>query len=93
MKVFDKFKSKNIDELAEWLDKYSNFEYAPWMKWLEDTYCSKCPTEIGRFVDSDRDVNFCWCELHNKCRFFSDMDSIPDSKQVIKMWLESEIEE
>ena len=93
MKVFDKFKSKNIDELAAWLDKYCNFEYAPWITWWEDNYCNNCPTEIGKYEDSDREIEFCWCELHDKCKFFPDMDSTPDSKQVIKMWLESEIEE
>lgn len=93
MKVFDKFKSKNIDELAAWLDKYCNFEYAPWINWWEDNYCNKCPSEIGKHEDSDREMEFCWCELNDKCKFFPDMDSTPDSKQVIKMWLESEIKE
>ena len=93
MKLIDKFKSKNIDELAAWLDKYCYFEYAPWINWREDNYCNNCPSEIGKYEDSDREMEFAWCELNDKCKFFSDMDSTPDSKQVIKMWLESEIEE
>lgn len=33
--VFDRFKSMNIDELAEWLDKYGMFENSPWMLWFD----------------------------------------------------------
>ena len=93
MKVIDKLKSKNIDELAEWFDEKCSSEYSPWHQWFDNNYCGNCPSEIGKYEDSNREIEFCWCELNdNKCRFFPDMNSVPDSKQVIKMWLESEIE-
>ena len=41
----------------------------------------------------DRECEFAWCELNGKCKFFKDMDDIPDVKQIIKMWLESDEDE
>ena len=94
MKVIDKLKSKNIDEFAAWLDEHCWIDNAPWIQWFDNTYCDKCPSEIGKYEDSNVEIEFCWCEVNdNKCKFFPDMDSTPDSKQVIKMWLESENEE
>lgn len=91
MTVFDNIKNKNIDEFAEWLDKCGVFEDSPWHKYWNENYCHKCEPEIGRILGTDRDTEFAWCELHNKCKFFKDMEDIPDNKQIIKMWLESEV--
>lgn len=81
MKVFDDIKSKNIDELAEWLDKYGAFDNSPWIKWFDENYCSRCEPES----------EYGWCELNGKCKFFEDMDDIPCCEQMVKLWLESEI--
>jgi len=92
MTVFDSAKSKNIDELVEWLDKNGAYDYTPWDKWFDRTYCKKCEA-VKDYVDYlHGEHEFCWCELHNKCRFFQDMDRTPNRKQVIKLWLESEAE-
>ena len=91
MKMIDKIKSKSLDEFAEWLDRYDScYRDSPWMNWWNKKYCDNCPSEIGRFEGSNRDVEFCWCELYDKCKFFQDMDKIPNNKEMIKMWLESE---
>ena len=90
MTVFENLKAKNIDELVDWLYEYCDFDSAPWWKWWDENYCSKCESVISRISEIGRDVEFAWCELHDKCRFFSEMDDIPDTKQIIKMWLESE---
>ena len=90
MKVIDEFKSKTIDEFITWLDEYCSFDNAPWIKWWDENYCSKCPAEVGKYEDSDREMKFSWCELHDKCRFFTELDATPSSKDIIKMWLESE---
>lgn len=91
MRVIDKIKSMNIDELAEWLDVYGQFENSPWIYQFDKIYCSKCEPVKGRYEDSDRELDFSWCELYDKCKFFLNMDSVPDTKQIIKMWLESEV--
>ena len=93
MRVIDEFKSKTIDEFIDWLDEYCVFENAPWVQWWNNNYCNKCPAEIGKYEDSDREIEFAWCELHDKCKFFPNMNNTPDTKQMIRMWLESEVME
>lgn len=90
MTMFNNIKSKNIDELVEWLDKIGAYEDSPWMKYWDKNYCSKCEPEIIDDVDYNREIECYWCELHDKCKYFKHMDDIPSIKQVIKMWLESE---
>lgn len=84
MTVYESFKSKSIDELAEWLDKHV-IDDSPWIGWFDRKYCNKC--DAVHYEDDD----YSWCELNGKCRFFQDMPNIPDNKQIIKMWLEREI--
>ena len=84
MTVFESLNTKTIDEIAEWLDEYVVFDDAPWLKWWDDNYCKECMME-----DSER----VWCELNGNCKFFKDKDEIPSSKEMIKMWLESETNE
>lgn len=89
MTVFDNIKNKNIDEFVEWIDKHCTCGDSPWHKWWDENYCNKCNPEIGYVPELDRDLEFAWCELHDKCRFFQ--DDVLDNKQIIKIWLESEI--
>lgn len=90
MTIFENIKTKNMDEFVEWL--YSNFDIdsAPWVNWFDNNYCSKCDHITAYIKDYQRDMNFAWCEIYEKCKFFPELDGSPDSKQVIKMWLESE---
>lgn len=88
MTVFDNIKNKNIDDLVDWLDENFTCDNAPWWKWWDENYCSKCIAEI------DNHENKCgYCELNGKCKYFQHLEDIPDSKQTIKMWLESEFTE
>lgn len=90
MNKFDEIKSKNIDELVDWIDENFAFDFAPYMRWYDDNYCKKCESVEVR--DSNGKVNeYAWCELNGKCKFFQDMSEIPSPKQTIKMWLESEV--
>ena len=95
---YDKIKSMNINELSKWLDKYGQFDSSPWMEWWNETYCSKCTSETGYITDFGGEYEwqtpceFAWCELHDKCRYFEDLEDVPDNKEIIKMWLESEID-
>ena len=91
MTVFENLKNKDIDELSEWLDKYGYFEDSPWMEWWNHTYCSKCESIKGKYSDYDIEMIFSYCELHDQCKFFPDMNQVPDTKEIIKMWLESEV--
>ena len=84
MTVYEYFMSKSIDELAEWLNE-NIADDSPWISWWDRKYCNKCD---GVLYEGSE---YGWCELNNKCKFFQDMDGIPDNKQIIKMWLEREI--
>lgn len=91
MNVFDSIKLKNIDELAEWFDENVTSDDTPWWKWWDENYCKKCESEIAYMSELDKKCECAWCELHGKCKFFKELDDIPDCKQTIKMWLESKI--
>lgn len=86
MTVFDILKSKNIDELVDWFDEHWISDCEPWIAYWDENYCKKCD---GVFFEG---MEYGWCELNNyKCKFFQNMDKAPDNKQMIKLWLESEI--
>lgn len=85
MTIFDSMKSNNIDEFAEWLCKYASSDCSPWIQYWDNNYCKKCGWEEDYIWNG-----YAWCELNGKCKFFKDMDKIPDEKDVIKLWLESE---
>lgn len=92
MTVFNSIKNKNIDEFAEWLDENCSSDYAPWWKYWDENYCNKCePIESTTKNYFGYTVEYAYCELNNNCRFFKDRENIPDNKQIIKMWLESEL--
>lgn len=83
MTVFENFKTKSIDEIAGWLDEHIILDNAPWYRWWDNNYCKKCFAEI----DKSETV---WCESNGNCIFFKDKEEIPSTKEMIKMWLESE---
>ena len=102
MNVFEKFITSDIDTLVMWFDKYSQVNDSHWMNWWDENYCDKCesivlPTEEYRSIfgcSSYADTMTCgYCELKGKCKFFPDLDAVPDNKDIIKMWLESEVKE
>lgn len=94
MTIFETFKHMTIDELADWLDKYGQFDGSPWIQWWDKKYCDKCE---GIKVDNETYygvLEYTWCELHNsKCKFFPDRKEMPSNKDIIKMWLEELQEE
>jgi hypothetical protein len=92
MTVFESSQTKTIDELAEWLDKHVMSDDSPWIKWFDENYCRKCEPEFAYIELFDNECECAWCEIHKKCKHFQDMDNAPDNKQIIKMWLESEVE-
>lgn len=89
MTIFENFINRDIDALVDYLDEHFTFDNAPWWKWWDENYCSKCIAEIA-VDDEGNKRDYGYCELHGNCRFFKDMKEIPDNKQIIKMWLESD---
>lgn len=89
MTNFEKIQSMNIEELSEWFDQHAETDNSPWTNWWDETYCKKCPS-IRRKNEWGLTCEFGWCELHDRCKYFQDLNDIPDNKTVIKMWLKSE---
>lgn len=85
MKVFDALNSKNVDELAKWFNDNFNLDYAPWVNWWDKNHCDKCESIFKDYME------WAWCEINGKCKFYKELDSIPNNEQMIKLWLESEI--
>lgn len=90
MTVFENIKSKNIDKFVDWIDENFAFDIAPFMNWFDNNFCKRCQAEKVYDMDCDKETEYAWCEVTDKCRFFQDMDEIPNVKQIIKLWLESE---
>ena len=100
---FERLQLMSIDELAEWLDKNGMFDNSPWSEWFSKKYCENCESIKCKYADAEEklgitpfsysgEIECAYCELENKCRFFQELDDIPDNKKVIKMWLEEEAE-
>lgn len=107
MTNLEKIKNMSIDELAEWLDKNGMFDNSPWLNAFNDKYCEKCESIECCYADAkeklgitpfyDETFECAYCELADengvkRCRFFQELDDIPDNKEMIKMWLEEEAE-
>ena len=103
MTRFDKFTTSSIDSLAEWINEYGAHDASPWITWFDNKYCSICPYVVIDKKDSLEKLGFelMWedrttcshCEVYKKCRYFPDMKESPSNTEIIKMWLESEVEE
>lgn len=101
MTNFAKFKIITIDELADFLDEFGQFDGSPWMEWFGRHYCDKCESIKCKYVEAEEklgispllfsgEVDCAYCELNDHCKFFPHIKGIPDNKEVIKMWLNEE---
>ena len=94
--------SMPIDELAKWLDKHGQYDISPWSIWFNEKYCNNCESIKCKYVEAkerldvtpfyNSEIECAYCELEKKCKFFPELEDIPDNLEIIKMWLESEVE-
>ena len=92
MTNFEKLKSMNEEEISEFLDSLANIDDNPWIVWFNKRYCKNCEAirSYARIPDIYYDSTY--CEVNGNCRYFQDKDDIPDNKEMIEFWLESENE-
>lgn len=93
MNNFEKLKSMSVDELAEWLDKNGIIDNSPWMEDFNKKYCNNCESVMCKYEDGNREFPCSYCEIYDKCKFFNELNEVPNNKEIIKMWLESESED
>ena len=91
MTNYERIKSMNIDKFSDWVDEYGQFGISPWMSWFEQKYCNNCENIMCKYEDGERELPCSYCEVYDICKFFQDLDEVPDNKMIIKMWLESEV--
>lgn len=91
MTNFENLHSMTIDQLIDWLDKNGQLDTAIWTLWFDKKYCSKCGSIVCHYEDSTREFPCAWCELNGSCKFFPELKSVPNNKEVINLWLKSEV--
>ena len=94
---FEKFKAMTLDELANFLDEFGQFDDSPWLRWFDCRYCNKCePIKCTVSKDSElfpgQTIECAYCELNDRCKFFPKIKGIPDNKEIIRIWLNQEVE-
>lgn len=99
MNNFNFLQSLSLEDFADWLDKYGQFDDSPWMKWFDENYCNKCESIECSYLESgvhpenlyNRRITFecSYCELENRCKFFPEYEDVLDNKDMIKLWLSS----
>lgn len=92
MTNFEKLKSMNEKEISEFLDSIIGTDEDPWIVWFNKRYCENCETIRGYSLIPNIYDDFTYCEVNGNCRYFQDKDDIPDNKEMIELWLESEEE-
>ena len=102
MTNFKYLQSMSVDELAKWLDQNGIIDNSPWSEHFNNKYCANCESVMCKYEDAEKTLGFrlclwddeiecAYCEIYNKCRYFEDMQDVPDNREMIKMWLESEV--
>lgn len=91
MSNFEKIRSFNLNGMSIFLDNIS-FDDNPWLNWFDKKYCNNCDTILSSHIDhyTNRQVEYSFCEINNKCRFFSGMDEALSPKDIISLWLLNE---
>ena len=102
MTNFEKIKSLSVEEFAGWIDTTLPFGGdEPWNKWFDEEYCKKCET-IKAFPNvfynpyspySPKEIDCSFCELNGYCRFFPYGGAAIETRDIIEMWLNREVEE
>ena len=87
MTNYEQHVSFSLEELAEWIAEYGQFDGSPWMTWFNETYCNKCESIKCRYPDGKRDFECAYCEWEKKCRFLPELKEPPSCKEIITLWL------
>lgn len=104
MTNFEKLKAMDVSSLATWLDKNGIIDHSPWLEDFNNKYCANCESVMCKYEDAEKVIGFkpmfdddevecAYCEIYKKCRYFEDRDEVPDGVEMVKLWLEAEVEE
>lgn len=91
MNIYEKIKTMNIEELTEYIYQCRQLDHTPWVNHFNSCYCENC--EAIECEQDGKTELYAYCELHDSCKFFPDLNYAPELKDMIKLWLESEVED
>lgn len=85
MTNFERFKNMNEDDFINFLLENEN-DNSPWNDWMNNHFCIDCEPIVGKYEDSEIEMEFAKCELGD-CPY--NMKDI-SSEDLIKKWFEDE---
>lgn len=102
MNNFKYLQSMSIEKFTDWLDNY-RVDDSPWILWWDENYCKNCEAIKVEFTEAEKKLGIkpfynetfdcAYCELTDngiyKCKYFPELDHVPTSKEMIKLWLEA----
>ena len=91
MTVFKQIKNMTLDELAVWIRDNWLHDGDLVIDWWDKNYCQKCEPEKITFPNIDHEYECCYCEKYDKCRYFTELDKMPDDLMRVKLWLQSHV--
>lgn len=94
MNNYERIRNMSIDDLAEFLDERWSHDNDPSIEWWNRKYCGHCEPVMKHvnFSGRETEMDFAWCEVNGKCKYFPELEEYPNTKQMMKLWLEEEIE-
>ena len=89
------------EELAKCLSEMVSGD-SLWNEWFSKRHCDACESIIIPSENAKEVLGFepmipqekyvcAYCEVHDKCKLFPELDSTPTDEVICKMWLESEV--
>lgn len=95
MNNYERIRAMSIDDLSEFLDERCSYDNDPSIEWWDRKYCGHCESVTKKYVNfsgHETEMEFAWCEVNGKCKYFPELEEYPNTRQMMKMWLESEVE-
>lgn len=98
MNQYDYITSLNKEQLIDWLDTYADSDISPWRRWFDENYCSKCEPIKCSYAECEKlnikpfyksNLICSYCEWEKKCKYFPDLEEVPNSRKMIELWLET----
>ena len=91
MTVFEQIKNMDIDEFTAWITVNWLYSGDLVIDWWDKTYCRKCKPEKITFPNIDHEYECSYCGEYDKCRYFTELDKMPDDLMRVKLWLQSHV--
>ena len=93
MKNYEQIKQMDCEQFSDWLEEYGQYDGSPWSRWFDKNYCKNCEDIECVIVETGTKISCVYCEVYSRCKFFLEKDSDLETREIINLWLESEVEQ